>query len=140
MRFKKLPVEIEVEEQVEEPKEVETPEGFIEADPGDVILRGVEGERYPVKPEIFAKTYVPADPSDMEAFKFYESASPKGVQVLTEEDDGDVRVTGVVVAGQDELDRDEWRRAVEFSRELSRAVGLDTDPPIPPEEEGEVGE
>jgi len=31
------------------------------ADPGDWIIRGVQGEFYPCKPDIFAQTYEPAD-------------------------------------------------------------------------------
>lgn len=128
MKFRKLPVEIEVVEQVEEPKEVETPEGFIEADAGDAILRGVHGEKYPIKPEIFAKTYVPSDPSDMDAFEFYDRMVPDGVQVyLAEgppEGGGEVHVEGVAVEQQGDLGRDEWDRAVEFARELSSVLGL----------------
>lgn len=36
---------------------VPTREGLIHASQGDWIVRGVEGEVYPVKPSIFAKTY-----------------------------------------------------------------------------------
>ena len=34
-----------------------TPEGRMDADEGDWIVQGVEGEFYPVKPSIFEKTY-----------------------------------------------------------------------------------
>jgi hypothetical protein len=34
-----------------------TLEGTMEAIPGDWIIRGVNGEYYPCKPDIFAKTY-----------------------------------------------------------------------------------
>lgn len=37
-----------------------TLEGTMEATPGDWIIRGVKGEHYPCKPEIFAATYEPA--------------------------------------------------------------------------------
>jgi hypothetical protein len=37
-----------------------TLEGVMEAIPGDWIIRGVNGEHYPCKPDIFAKTYEPA--------------------------------------------------------------------------------
>ena len=40
---------------------VETLEGDMIARPGDWIVTGVEGERYPVKNEIFKKTYEPAE-------------------------------------------------------------------------------
>lgn len=40
--------------------EVETLEGFMYADKGDWIIRGVKGEVYPCKPVIFEMTYEPA--------------------------------------------------------------------------------
>lgn len=36
---------------------VETLEGFMEAKPGDYIIRGVAGEYYPCKPDVFWQTY-----------------------------------------------------------------------------------
>lgn len=38
-----------------------TLEGTMVADPGDWIIKGVRGEIYPCKSEIFAETYEPAD-------------------------------------------------------------------------------
>lgn len=40
--------------------EIQTLEGTHRADPGDWIIRGVKGEFYPCKPDIFAATYEPA--------------------------------------------------------------------------------
>lgn len=40
---------------------IETLEGEMEASYGDWIIRGVQGEHYPCKPEIFALTYETAD-------------------------------------------------------------------------------
>ena len=37
--------------------EIVTPEGAMEANSGDYIIRGVKGEIYPCKPDIFEKTY-----------------------------------------------------------------------------------
>jgi hypothetical protein len=37
-----------------------TPEGTMRADVGDWIIRGVKGEFYPCKPDIFEATYEPA--------------------------------------------------------------------------------
>lgn len=37
--------------------EIETLEGVMEASLGDWIIRGVKGEFYPCKPDIFAATY-----------------------------------------------------------------------------------
>ena len=39
---------------------IKTLEGIMAASPGDFIIRGVNGEFYPCKPDIFAKTYEPA--------------------------------------------------------------------------------
>lgn len=36
---------------------IRTLEGTMRADPGDWIIRGVKGEFYPCKPDIFAATY-----------------------------------------------------------------------------------
>ena len=38
---------------------IATLEGVMEASPGDWIIRGVQGEFYPCKPDIFAVTYEP---------------------------------------------------------------------------------
>ena len=38
-----------------------TLEGKMKADIGDMIIKGVAGEFYPCKPEIFAQTYEPTD-------------------------------------------------------------------------------
>jgi len=36
---------------------IETLEGKMTASPGDWVIRGVKGEYYPCKPDIFEKTY-----------------------------------------------------------------------------------
>jgi hypothetical protein len=38
---------------------IETPVGAMYAMPGDWIIRGIKGEFYPCKPDIFAATYEP---------------------------------------------------------------------------------
>ena len=40
---------------------IATLEGVMQAKPGDWIIRGVQGEFYPCKPDIFAATYEPAE-------------------------------------------------------------------------------
>jgi hypothetical protein len=45
---------------------IQTLEGRHRADPGDWVIRGVKGEFYPCKPEIFAATYEPANPIKIE--------------------------------------------------------------------------
>ncbi|AOE44990.1 hypothetical protein SEA_TWISTER6_81 [Gordonia phage Twister6] len=44
--------------------EISTLEGPVTASPGDWIIRGVKGEFYPCKPDIFAETY--DDPEDVD--------------------------------------------------------------------------
>lgn len=39
---------------------INTLEGTMRGDPGDWIIKGVKGEFYPCKPDIFAATYEPA--------------------------------------------------------------------------------
>lgn len=41
--------------------EIETLEGTMDAVKGDYIIKGVAGEFYPCKPDIFAKTYEKVD-------------------------------------------------------------------------------
>lgn len=55
-KFRKKPVVIDAY-QTEVPMDIETLEGTMHADPGDWIITGVKGERYPCKPDIFAQTY-----------------------------------------------------------------------------------
>lgn len=38
---------------------IKTLEGDMIADPGDYIIKGVKGELYPCKPDIFEQTYEP---------------------------------------------------------------------------------
>jgi hypothetical protein len=40
---------------------ISTLEGDLRASPGDWIIRGVKGEFYPCKPDIFAATYEPVE-------------------------------------------------------------------------------
>jgi hypothetical protein len=44
---------------VEDHLEITTLEGVMRANPGDWIIRGVKGEIYPCKPDIFEATYDP---------------------------------------------------------------------------------
>lgn len=60
MKYRKKPVVIEAFV-TDEPMDIETLEGTMHASAGDYIITGVEGERYPCKPDIFEKTYEPAD-------------------------------------------------------------------------------
>ena len=44
--------------------EVNTLEGVMLAEPDDWIIRGIKGELYPCKPDIFLKTYDPVDATE----------------------------------------------------------------------------
>ena len=52
--------------------EIDTLEGVMKASPGDWIIRGVQGEFYPCKPDIFEATYEPVpepiDESEIEVW------------------------------------------------------------------------
>ncbi|MBV0903926.1 hypothetical protein [Haloarcula salina] len=58
---RKLPVEVEAR-RVDDRVEVDTREGTVVAEPGDVLIRGVEGELYPCDPDIFDATYEVVEP------------------------------------------------------------------------------
>lgn len=60
MKYRKKPVVVEAYV-TEDPIDIETLEGTMHANPGDYIITGVNGEQYPCKPDIFSKTYEPAD-------------------------------------------------------------------------------
>lgn len=48
---------------------IKTLEGTMTADLGDWIIRGVKGELYPCKPDIFAATYDPVQAAKAPQFK-----------------------------------------------------------------------
>ena len=60
MKFRKKPVVIDAF-QTDKEMFIETLEGTMHAEAGDWIITGVQGERYPCKPDILEKTYEPAE-------------------------------------------------------------------------------
>lgn len=57
-KFRKRPVVVEAERHAgPEPLAIPTLEGTMLAQPGDWVITGVKGERYPCKSDIFAATY-----------------------------------------------------------------------------------
>ncbi len=48
----------------DEALEIQTLEGLMTAQPGDWIIKGVKGEFYPCKPDIFEATYEQVEKSD----------------------------------------------------------------------------
>lgn len=55
-KYTKKPVRIDAY-QTDEEIEIETLEGTMKADVGDYIIKGVKGELYPCKPDVFNMTY-----------------------------------------------------------------------------------
>ena len=58
MKFQKKRVIVDAY-QTDKDMYIETLEGVRHASPGDWIITGVNGEKYPCKPDIFEKTYEP---------------------------------------------------------------------------------
>jgi len=63
-KYRKIPVVIEAY-QTDKEFDIETLEGVMHASVGDYIITGVNGEKYPCKPDIFQKTYELAEESDI---------------------------------------------------------------------------
>jgi hypothetical protein len=60
-RARKVPVEVDVYGPVRSRCEIHTREGTVVAEPGDYIIRGVEGEVYPIDADVFEQTYEVTD-------------------------------------------------------------------------------
>ena len=56
MKYRKKPVIIDAY-QTNVELEISTLEGTMKANPGDWIITGVKGEKYPCKPDIFEASY-----------------------------------------------------------------------------------
>jgi hypothetical protein len=67
-KYRKRPVVIEAY-QTDEEVTIHTLEGTMRASPGDFIITGVNGEKYPCKPDIFIKTYEPVEEQLSQKFK-----------------------------------------------------------------------
>lgn len=59
-KYRKKPVVVEAY-QTDKEIVIHTLEGDMTASVGDYIITGVNGEKYPCKPDIFEKTYEPAE-------------------------------------------------------------------------------
>lgn len=75
MKYRKKPIIIEAY-QTDVELDIETLEGVMHASVGDYIITGINGEKYPCKPDIFEKTYELVKESNYETSKelkaFYE--------------------------------------------------------------------
>lgn len=56
-KAKKKPITVDVHGPVNQRQEIRTREGVIVAEKDDYIIRGVNGEVYPIGPDIFNKSY-----------------------------------------------------------------------------------
>ena len=56
-KARKKPIAITVEGPIKIEREIYTLEGHMLASVGDYIITGVNGEKYPIKPDVFEKTY-----------------------------------------------------------------------------------
>ncbi len=62
-KFRKRPLIVDAEQYNGlYPLAIQTLEGPIIARPGDWIITGIKGEKYPCKPEIFRASYEPVEP------------------------------------------------------------------------------
>lgn len=59
-KFRKKPVVVEAY-QTDKKEVIHTLEGDMIASPGDWIITGINGEKYPCKPDIFEETYEKID-------------------------------------------------------------------------------
>ena len=62
-KYRKIPVTIEAY-QTDKEMEIETLEGTMKANKGDWIIKGVKGELYPCKPDVFEMTYEKVNDND----------------------------------------------------------------------------
>lgn len=105
--------------------EIGTLEGLMVASIGDWIIKGVAGEFYPCKPEIFAATYdeVPQAPSS--------TLPPHQQRVLDEKECRDIEITKLdefiqrnpVFSTLPEAEQARMKRQLEVMQELSEVLG-----------------
>jgi len=89
--FRKRPLLVTAERTFEE-IDVETSIGVIRAEPGDWIITGAYGEKYPCKPDVFALAYEPSPDTvspevRSEWITFIKSISKLGLMRYFGEDD-----------------------------------------------------
>ena len=80
-KYVKKPVIVDAY-QTDKELEIETLEGTMRADIGDYIIKGVHGEPYPCKPDIFHKTYSKTDETKQNLFAVAELSN--GIKMLVE--------------------------------------------------------
>lgn len=68
-RYRKLPVVVEATGPIEREEDIVTLNGTVHVSVGEFIIRGVKGELYPCKPDIFAKTYEAVSETSVESLR-----------------------------------------------------------------------
>lgn len=77
---------------------IKTLEGEMHASPGDWIITGVNGEQYPCKPDIFEKTY---EPADLEPTPDARELAKEIVDYVSEEEYGAIAFAEKFIAAHD---------------------------------------
>jgi hypothetical protein len=100
---------------------IETLEGVMVASPGDYIIRGVQGEFYPCKPDIFDQTYLSIDTESA-----YETAQAVAQAVFNavktiKKTGGAVEIHGVRIEPCDEFGATATTRILEAAVPNARA-------------------
>jgi len=111
---------------------ITTLEGIMAAQPGDWIIRGVKGEIYPCKPDIFTATYEAADqqPAPGAAHAGYSTMRPHQQRVVDEKVELDekhrrlrVFLIGDVFGGLDEAEQRRLQAQVVAMKVYSDILG-----------------
>ena len=74
-KFTKVAIEIEAE-RITKKIEIKTREGTLQGYPGEWLLTGIEGEKYPCGDAIFQKTYYPSG-KDKCSYCFHDGNYPR---------------------------------------------------------------
>lgn len=61
-KFKKQPVQVQARK-IKRTVQIKTLEGVMTGNPGDWLIIGINGEKYPCKDDIFRQTYYPSGPN-----------------------------------------------------------------------------
>lgn len=81
--YKKKPVIVKAY-QTDVELEIETLEGTMKADIGDYIIKGIKGETYPCKPDIFQETYESVEEEDTSIEEFVLDNCIEWSNILTD--------------------------------------------------------
>jgi hypothetical protein len=82
-KFRKKPVVVDAV-RLTERTEIKTLEGTMIGNPGDWLITGVAGEKYPCKDDIFRATYEPADVEDRKIRSILDREGVNGGRLVEE--------------------------------------------------------